>query len=125
VSVDNGQGQDGGAAEIHSHSLDALGIIGLRSADLALDNVACCGDCRNAVAGAAPFLCRAGYSTTVYSIKALYCPDFTSHEALPEDPQEDERSGLDRRNTLARVPIERRGEPGRRRDPEGWKRPDE
>ncbi len=106
-----------------TNSLGLFGVVGLRTTDLALDNMACCGDCSNAVPGQGPFLCNAGYLTTLYSIKAVHCPDFSSLEAIPEAPQEDERTGLQRRAELERerqLAAERRSGDERRQDDEGW-----
>ncbi len=108
-----------------TNSLGLFGVVGLRTTDLALDNITCCGDCRNAVLGQGPFLCNAGYLTTLYSIKALHCPDFSSLEVIPEAPQEDERTGLQRRAELERqIAAERRSGDERRQDLEGWTRDD-
>jgi len=104
-----------------TNSLDILGVVGLRTTDLMLDNLACCGDCRNALTAAqGPFTCRAGYPTTLYSIKAIHCPDFTSLEALSEEPQGDERLGAERRAQPEVVPADRRTGAERRLDPDQW-----
>ncbi len=105
------------------NSLGVLGVIGLRTTDLMIDNLACCGDCRNALTGTrGPFTCQAGYPTTLYSIKAIHCPDFTSLEALSEEPQEDERTGDERRAEPEPepVPVDRRTGAERRLDPDQW-----
>ena len=106
-----------------TNSLGLFGVVGLRTTDLALDNMACCGVCSNAVPGQGPFLCNAGYLTTLYSIKAVHCPDFSSLEAISESPQEDERTGVQRRAALERqrqIAAERRSGDERRQDEEGW-----
>ncbi len=106
-----------------TNSLGLFGVVGLRTTDLALDNIACCGDCGNAIPGQGPFLCNAGYLTTLYSIKAVHCPDFSSLEAIPESPQEDERTGMQRRADESDeivLPTDRRSGDERRQDLEGW-----
>jgi len=104
-----------------TNSLRLLGVVGLRTTDLMLDNLTCCGDCRNVLTEAqGPFTCHAGYPTTLYSIKAIHCPDFASLEALSEEPQGDERTGDERRAQPGPVPVDRRTGDERRLDPDQW-----
>lgn len=105
-----------------TNSLDTIGVVGLRSTDLMIDNLTSCGDCKNAAPGDAPFLCRAGYPTTLYSVKALYCPDFVPLEALSEEPQGDDRIERDRRHGETAVQRDRRSGANRRQDPDRWNR---
>ena len=119
--VDIGGGVD---EQLMINSLDALNVVGLRYTDLMVDNLTCCGDCANARAGDAPFRCGAGYLTSTYSVKALYCPDFIPLDTLPEEPQGDERARSDRRLSQAYVPIDRRTGRNRRIDPDKWSKVD-
>jgi hypothetical protein len=105
-----------------AHDLDALGVIGLRMSDLQEANIACCGDCQSftlLARGSSEVVpvCAHGYTTTLYSLRAVTCPAFTVRAPLPDTPQGNERAGEDRRIARRPVLVERRGRSDRRRTP--------
>jgi hypothetical protein len=59
-------------------------------------------------------MCHLGYATSVYATWATRCPDFALRAPLPDTPQEDERTGRDRRAVHLPVQIERRSGRDRR-----------
>jgi hypothetical protein len=101
------------AEHARAHSLDAIGVVGLRMSDLQDDNLACCGDCRFLAliangAGAQSAVCARGYLTSLYATWAMTCPDFSVRQPLPDHPQPDERDRGERRVTVLSVLTERR-----------------